>query len=397
MHYVHTKNRHSTIVTILGYSMYIFFLLAICFYSFKRPSYNWDMLAYMAVATSYENDNVIEVHDKVYQLAKEQLPPEKYRQLIDSTNKYKTSIANNAAEFNLQMPFYVVKPLYTGIVYLFHKAGFTLIKSTVLPSIVAYFFIGLLLIYWLKKYLPFYAALLLCLLIMLLPPILQVANLSTPDCLSAFLILWAIYFVVEKNRIAVPFILLLVSILARLDNVILCVLLFPILTLTGKLDKKISMQKHFLFLAIAVACYLIVSYSSISYGWNALYYPSFSKHLNAEHDIHQSFSMGSYFKLALTQIMVGLFYSYLSIFILLIALFCINISPTNKKKLGIDQVLLLLFLFIIMLKFILHPAVADRFYIAYYLVVIVFFIKKYAVLINSKTGVNINLDLVQKN
>jgi hypothetical protein len=380
----HNNQSKTTIGTITGYCLYVLFLLAICFYSFKRPSYNWDMLAYMAVAVSYENNNATEVHGKVYQLAKQELPPEKYQQLVDSSNAYKTSIAHNANEFNLQMPFYVVKPLYTGMVYLFHKVGFSLTKSTMMPSVIAYFFIGLLLVHWIKKYMQSYAALLLSFLIMLLSPMLQVAKLSTPDCLSAFFVLWAIYFVVEKKAIAVPFVLLLISIFARLDNAILSVLLFPVLAFTGKLEKKLLMKKQLFFLVATVLCYLVVSSGAISYGWNVFYYPSFFTHLNTEHDIHQAFSLVSYLKLALTQVMVGLFFSWLPIFIFLIALLCIKANSSNNKIWCIDQVILLLFLIIILLRFILQPVIADRFYIPYYLVVIVFLIRRYATLMNNR-------------
>lgn len=377
---------------ILSYCLYAFFLFAICLYSFKRPAYNWDMLAYMAVAASYENDHAVEVHDKVYELARKELPPEKYQLLVDSSNKYKTSVAQNAAEFNLQMPFYVVKPLYTGMVYLFHKAGFSLTKSTVVPSVIAYFLIGLLLINWIRKYLRFYAALVLSSLIMLLPPMLQVAKLSTPDCLSAFFVLWAIYFVVEKKLVVVPFVLLLVSVFARLDNAILSTLLFPALALTKMLDQKISLKKQMLFLVASVLSYLIVSSCAMHYGWNILYYPSFSAHLNTGHDIHQSFSIASYLKLVLSQLMVGLFFSWLMLFVFLVALLSMASPASNGKKWNMDQVVLLFFLFVIALRFMLQPVIADRFYIPYYLVALVLLIRRYAAQINDKNGTVVSLN-----
>jgi hypothetical protein len=380
----YTKQGKPAIGTIMGYCLYALFLLAICSYSFKRPAYNWDMLAYMAVAASYENSNTVAVHDEVYQLVKKELPSEKYQLLVDSSNKYKTNMEHNVAEFNLQMPFYVIKPLYTGMVYLFHKIGFTLTKSTVMPSIIAYFFIGLLLVHWIRKYLPTYAALLLGFLIMLLSPMLQVAKLSTPDCLSAFFIIWAIYFVVEKKAIVVPFILLLISVFTRLDNIILAVLFFPALTITKNLNKGIPFRKQLIFVVVAVLCYFIVSSGAMSYGWSMLYYPSFSTHLNAEHDIHQAFSIISYLKLVSAQLMVGLFFSWITIFIFLIALLCLKTKQSSNRKWNIDQTILLLFLFVIVIRFLLQPVIADRFYIPYYLVVIVFLIRRYAPLINNR-------------
>lgn len=135
-------------------------LLPACLFAFRRPAYNWDMLPYMAIVLKMDKPwlNMEGIHTLTYQMASQKVPETDYRLLKEGN--YRKKMAANAAAFGEQLPFYSVKPLYVGMIYLLYKTGFSLVSSTMLPSIIAYFFLGLLLFYWMGRYLrPLFALL----------------------------------------------------------------------------------------------------------------------------------------------------------------------------------------------------------------------------------------------
>src|SRR6476659_2094941 len=121
--------------------IYCAILLGVSIASLKEPAYNWDVLPYMGVILSYEKTDVKTIHDSVYEIAKEQIPSAFYNRLVDPSNNYRNRVAQSPQVFHLQLPFYVVKPLYTGVSYLFYKAGTSLLMATVWPSVISYFLI----------------------------------------------------------------------------------------------------------------------------------------------------------------------------------------------------------------------------------------------------------------
>src|SRR5260221_9320013 len=114
------------------YSMVIFCSAA---WSIKKPAYNWDILAYMGVILSYENADVKAIHHTVYAVAKEKIPAVYYSRLIDASNEYRNDMAQHPDRFYSQFPFYVVKPMYTGLAWIFYKMGVGLVMATVWPSV----------------------------------------------------------------------------------------------------------------------------------------------------------------------------------------------------------------------------------------------------------------------
>jgi hypothetical protein len=355
---------------------YCLFIIAVCAYSYKKQAYNWDMLAYMAVVLSYENNDISNVHQTVYRIAKKEIPPQAFRHLTDTSSSYKKLMTENPAEFRLQIPFYAVKPLYTGICWFFYKAGIPLPKATVLPSLLAFFGIAVLLFSWIRRYHTASFTACASTLLMLSPPLLLASQISTPDSLSALLLLAAIFFISEKKQPVVAAILLTVSVFARLDNILPAIIISLGVYYKESAALRISLKKYCLFLLVLMVSYLSVS-SVLSRGeWGVLYYPSFFRHLNQHYDIHEPFSFAGYYGLAKSQMMTGLYYSLIIPYLLLSLLFLYN--PLSKKLSGYttEQILCSTFLLVIIIRFILQPAVADRFYLAYYLTTVVFLLKQ---------------------
>jgi hypothetical protein len=354
---------------------YLIFIFLIALYAFKRPYYNWDMLPYMAVVIGYDHKDPNFVHDTVYEIVKKQLPALTYNQLMDGGLEFRKSVAKNSNEFYAQMPFYSVKPLYTGMLYFFYKAGVPLIQATILPSFIAYVLIGFLLIFWIKRYMQFYLALTISSFTMLSAPMWDIVRNSSPDCLSAFLLLSAMYFILERKSLVLAFLFLLLSIFARLDNLIPSIFFISLLTFSNNSVYKVSAKKYLLMILFISLCYLGITFTNHQPGWNILYYPTFLKSLNLTYSHPSEIHLNDYLALSISHIMTGLFFSHLLLFLVLALLTLVGKPPLQFRKLSFDQLFLCTIIAIMIVRFVLDPVIADRFYVAYYLCILILLIR----------------------
>ncbi|PTQ99403.1 hypothetical protein C8P68_102224 [Mucilaginibacter yixingensis] len=350
---------------------YLLMLLGVSIVSYKKPSYNWDMLAYAAVVLQY-NHQEKDVHQQVYQLAAQQLPANTYNTLAGGSNLLRKRWASDAGAFRQVLPFYVVKPLYTIMVYSLFKLGFPVYKATVIPSILAYLLTGILLLVWMSRHLKIVPATLICATIMLLPPILEAATLSTPDFLAGMLLFYAIYFLTEVESINGFFLLSLLSVMSRIDFILPLMVLLISHTLV---IKSLSIRKTIFLMSVAVITYLLISYNAHSYGWNILYFPSFINTLNLHHNVQSVFTIKDYWEILKAQIMTGLYHSHCA-WLLLISI--LTLLQSNKLELKSSKHVLILgsLLVALAVRFLLQPVIADRFYIGYYMVFLCLFIIK---------------------
>jgi hypothetical protein len=354
---------------------YLIFVLLVSLYGLKKDSYNWDILGYMAVVIGYDHHDPVFVHDTVYQIAKDQLPASIYGQLVDGGIEFRRRVAASSNEFDQQLPFYSVKPLYTRMVYLFYKLGIPLIASIHLPSLFSFFLMGFLLLFWIKKYIQFFLALSVSLLIILSAPMLEVDRISTPDCLSAFLLFSAMYFIFEAKSLMLTFIFLLLSIFARLDNIIPSIFILTLLTFSREWGPDISVKKYILILLCFSLSFLSISHMTIRWGWSILYYPTFMRSLNLSYAFHPQFHFGDYMSLAISHFMTGLFFTNLLLYLSLSLLVFIVRPDPQSRRLGFDQLFLCVIFLIITVRFVLQPMIADRIYIAYYLCILILLIR----------------------
>jgi hypothetical protein len=360
---------------------YCLSLLVTMVFAYRRPLYNWDMLGYMALVVQKDHPGQKEIHQITYSTAKENIPAEDFKALTGG--EHRKMLSESPGAFFATLPFYAVKPLYIKMASLFHKAGLTLPMATVLPSIIFYFFIGLLLFSWLSRHLKLFWAFGLSIGIMYSGFMVFLARLSTPDCLSTFLLLSAFYFILEKPSPGWMFLFLLLSVYARLDNIIPAGLIVSFLYFTGKWKAKLKRKTFLLMLLVLAASYfLITGFTMRPFGWGALYYPAFATQLDLSHAYHSNFSFHAYISLVVSQLATALVFYHFIFFLCILLL--ILYSPAFKfRDLTFDQSFSLLLFLIILCRFILYPDLSDRFNVAYYLCFLVLFIKKYAGLLDS--------------
>lgn len=369
------KNKRVTVSRYI-LALYCFIIVLVAAWSLNRPAYNWDMLPYMGVVLSYDHADDAYIHQTVYATAKSQVPAVFYNRMIDPSNTYRNSAAKNVAVFQSQLPFYIVKPLYTLSAWLFYRAGIQLATATVWPSVIAYVLTGLLLFYWIHKYHGDGYAFACSTLIMVSPPLLNVAGLSSPDALSGLLLFTVVFWLTEKRSAAGACIFLLLAIAARLDNIIPAMIFSATFFFSAKWGYRLSFFTAVSFLLVPLIVFFIVSAQAGPYGWGIFYYPAFVKQLNSAYTINSSFNWKEYAVLAKSQLVTGLYFSFVSVFLLFVWLFLRQAPLPVIMKLMPEQMLAVLFVLVIVIRFLLQPLVNDRIYIPYYLSIAVFSINK---------------------
>jgi len=350
-------------------------LLPIAIFAYNRPSYNWDMLAYMALVVQMEKNDITEVHKITYENARQSIPANEYSKLI--SGELRKRRMENPSEFHKILPLYAVKPFYIWLSYVFYKAGISLPLSTVIPSIIAYLLIGLLLFHWLSRHHRLFLAVAGTLLIMYSSIMINVANLSTPDCVSSLFLLTAFYFILESPSILLSFLFLTGSVFVRLDNIVLSFLMLTFLFFSGLWKKKIPLVQYLIMLTVLAGTYIIVSGIAKGDNWDLLYYSTFIKYYNPDHEAQLSFSMSNYLSLFSDRVVMALLYSHVSIFFLLVLIMISAALPAKLRDLPFEQLFCILLGFTIIIRFLLFPDLEDRFYIAFYVVILILFMQQF--------------------
>lgn len=363
--------------------LYFIIIALAAIYCFKRPLYNWDLLPYSYLVLKMDHHNSEEAFHLTYKLAKENIPVKEYNSLIDSSNIYRYALSHDPETFKAQLPFYVVKPFYTGLVYFFYKSGIPLIQATLMPSIISYLLIGILLLHWFGFYLRSPISFIIALLVMISSPLIEVAKLSTPDCLSALLLIFSFYFILKKPVLWIALLFMLLSVFARLDNINTCLGLVGVIYATKKWEKIISGRNFLLITMMFVCSYFLVGLFAYQYGWSIFFYNDFADHLHPAYGSKEHFSILSYLRLMYEHVLSGINHSYLAIF--LIFLFVNFNEKVTLKYLSFEKVFLLSILSILFARLILYPDISDRFYIPFYLIVVILTAKKFSL---NKTEIN---------
>ena len=361
----------------LIYLAFFICLLPAAIYTYKNPSYNFDMLGYMALVVKMDKPHSFEeIHKITYESARLNVPSEYYTKLTD-TFSYRKKFAAEPLEFKKVLPNYIVKPLYLWSSLAFYKCGFTLPVATVLPSIVSYLLIGIFLFHWIRKYISSGFAFVAALLIMYSTFATAIAKLSTPDCLSAFFILLSAYFILEKRNLLLMSLFMLLSVYARVDNVIYCFFILSFLTFNKKW-KQISLPKYLLMLVILLIAYISIMLPVKEFGWNIFYYNEYAKHIDYTRDFDQSMSTSSYFSLIYSKLVTAFVSTHFTLFLFLGLLVMVE-RNFSFKRLSFDQTFLLLLAAITSFRFLLLPDLSDRFYFGFYLIILVLLVRKFSV------------------
>jgi hypothetical protein len=374
-------NNMNGIKTII-FVFYVLFILIAATYTYKKPSYNWDMLGYMAAIVSIDNNDCNYIHSTVYQNAAKQVPAEPYSLLIDTSHRFKKTVTYYPETFCKVLPFVFAKPLYIYTSYLFYCCGIPIVISTILPNTISYILICLLLYIWLSKYLQPLLNLLISVIMAISGPLIATAKLSTPDCMSALFILAGLYWLIEKRKPSYAFIFLLLSVLTRIDNIIFCISIIALL----RFSKEISVKQFVSYLAIACCGYISIALLANSYGSGLFLSPVIiCSQKSILENVNSHFSINDYILARHSAIMVSLLFHQLFIYLLFAVILFIGQKSKSIKNLGFEQLISIAIILTIIIRLILNPDLDDRFHIAYYFTFVILAVRHISILVQKQT------------
>ncbi|MEX2282638.1 MAG: hypothetical protein WEE89_09170 [Gemmatimonadota bacterium] len=186
---------------------------------FARPDYNWDMLAYVAIAHELSGDAGATAHQRTYEQLRTRVSAADYQRLTES-NSYRALVARDAQAFSQQLPGYRVKIVYPWLIAQLETRGFDPFDASELIAKLAYVALGLVVMAWLGTFLPALPAVMAAWLVMSLTFMLDLARLSTPDALSTLVVMTGLFLTFHARRYAAALALLIAGIAVRPDNVV---------------------------------------------------------------------------------------------------------------------------------------------------------------------------------
>lgn len=283
-------------------------VLALTLLVWARPAaYNWDMLAYAAIALK-EGDPGLR-HSTLWEYVDRDVPrhqqallrgdiaeqfgaslPKRFASAgtkpttdrVADTLQYRKVTATDPQAFAEQLPFYAVKPLYPALIALTMKLtavvgggeGIGPVQASVVVAKLAWVCFGVALFLLLRLRLPNGLAALSTVSAMALPMVHALGSYSSPDTLSAaFILLGFVLALRDPSRLwtlAAAGVLLL-AIAARPDNLVL----LGLLLCWFLWNRRLRLRSALAVGGIGLAWCLGLAHLSNNYGWAVLVHHSF--------------------------------------------------------------------------------------------------------------------------
>jgi hypothetical protein len=266
--------------------------------AYQYPEYSTDGFSYMGNAVAISGASIQMIHDIVYKEAKAGIPGPVYSHLTGADSVPGAELASfhdraiDPYHFAEYLPCFAVRPLFNELLYVLHyELGLGLLHAVVLVPVLSYWLMGWLSLLWISRYVvaPWAAVISLCLL--LTPPVWDLARSTTPDSLSALVVLLALYLAFEKRMGFPAIVLLLASVFVRTDNFMFVIIAVGYMYVAGL---GVSARDVVVISAVAIASVWIINHFAGDYGPKVLYYRSFIEAPNAPGEIVPTFGFHEY-------------------------------------------------------------------------------------------------------
>jgi len=349
----------------VGIAMCVLYVFLTAQDALGSPANNYDMLPYIASAIEYDTADINRIHIETYAAVKQSG--------VDFTHgPYWEDMAASPEHFHQLLPIYAVKPLYVLLIYALHKVGFAYVRSSVLISVVSMVVAFLVIAVWLRRFITgWWGAL--AILVANIAALGEAARLSTPDALSCLLTLLSLFLLVEKRRTELAYAILVLSLLARPDNIVLAFAVVGYLHVAGPRFLSTSRLNICLFVVTCGALIVTVQHLTGYYGWWTTFAHTFTGFLKAPAEFNQPFSFSVYVKV-LTNALRGDHLQHGMAFLGLFLLLTVTIERPYFRGEQVYSHLSIAMAIALIGRLILFPNWEDRFFVAYYSMSVICFI-----------------------
>src|SRR5579863_460762 len=312
----HPANR-SRVQRFLLIFLYLVLIGSISLHLYKNPVYNMDLVGYMGNALLIEDSNLVRVHATVYSELSRRVPQPALEHLLghdpgapEDQNNSRQLRAKDPYRFGEFLLFYAIRPLYNRVLLLLSKTGLGLVRATVFTSAASFFFLAVLLMAWMQKYVRLPIAIAMASLVMICPPVMSVGRETTSDALASLAAFAALYLIFETKSLLAGLIVLLACLYIRTDFVVLA---GPVLFVCW-LERKLKFWQASVLAAVALGSVLSINHFAGDYGIQMLYYRNFIGTPMAPGEMVAHFSVHDYlsaFRSSLTSVAAGFFFPFL--------------------------------------------------------------------------------------
>jgi hypothetical protein len=169
---------------------------------------------------------------------------------------------DNPYHFAELLPLYSVKVIFVAAILCLHKLGVSWVQTGHMISGMSYAAMGMLVAFWLGKYVNGYKSTFVWLCIMTVPTVGKTACLFTPDALSCGLAASAAWLILERQRYWWGMSVALLTVWVRPDYL----LFIGILAVALWWIRKVSLVEAGIVIALALGSYALIASYSGSYG-----------------------------------------------------------------------------------------------------------------------------------
>jgi hypothetical protein len=311
------------------------------------PSYNWDIVAYVAAAYHQDGLSGKQLSSATYSELEREADADTFKEL--TVGDYVDVVFKDPDSLEQQLPFYTIKVAYIQLMRVLKTFGVSYTSSTYIISAMftsaSVLMIALFLFHFRVPilWLPVAAA---------VAGYGTIASYSTPDAIACFFALLLIYFFIKGSKASYVISALLP--LVRTDLVIL-----SILTMGFDFYRRRSIYP-ILSAAAASAMYVIINRLAGNYGWLALFNFTFIKITPYPKEMQISDDIGAYLQAYVAG--VRNFISSRHIMIYVLVLFIFVFRQGHKRQTPEINAIMVICLLYASAHFALFPVYEDRFF-----------------------------------
>lgn len=313
-----------------------------------RPYYNWDMFPYIALTLGSGDQ-----HQRAFHEAAVQMQPHDF----DALTARQPLLFTDAKAFQSILPYYKTKPGYTFITRALYLAGVNATAATYWPSLFSYFALIFLVGMWVTNCLPYRYALIVTIGLAFLPFLSMTARFSSPDMLCAAYTITGLY-LLSAQRSAWGVALFVLAIASRPDAVLLVAPLLYCANHEGIISKRLTWIS-----AIAAVTTMVWALGNLDL---IPEYMFTLKPWSAEFSVSGFFTAYFY---NLIHAIPSIINSSIPVFMLIFALALIYQTQQNIPNRFWVNCLWAAVVSILM-RYILHPMIEDRFVIGAFLIIL---------------------------
>jgi hypothetical protein len=334
--------------------------------SLRQPFYDTDMLFYSAIYyENYSSDSTV-LHRQVYDKVWSPLDSASRRFLNEKPLELR---AKQSPDFFIQqLPFYRIKPGYNVLIRFLTDNFFqNPLMAMQWINVVAYVLTCIIIMLWLYPYLPAFYLLIAVCGICCSTLFIGVSRMFTPDMLSVFFLMLSFYLIARQSEwLHLAYLSLLISIFFRPENALMLILI----AIINAVHSKSQIRLQFIYVLLSLIIYWGIGAYYEGYGWKIFFQHS---------AIDLSVSPASWKDVPLTLrdyiytvIKGALTFKMMVLFIIFSSALLFAITTRDKMfQTTSFQSLIAANLLINPLRFLVLPIIDDRYYLSFYLLVLI--------------------------